>query len=66
MEDDELLEREKKRKKYLDFSKCVICQESNGKKTGNDIEITLLYETFEAIATFRAICSKFLAKHRHP
>ena len=32
MEDDELLEREKKRKKYLDFSKCVICQESNGKK----------------------------------
>ena len=32
MEDDELFEREKKRKKYLDFSKCVICQESNGKK----------------------------------
>ena len=31
MEDDELLEREKKRK-HLDFSKCVICQESNGKK----------------------------------
>ena len=40
MEDDELLEREKKRKKYLDLSKCVICQESNGKKTGNGIEIT--------------------------
>ena len=32
MEDDELLEREKKRKKYLDFSKCLICQESNRKK----------------------------------
>ena len=32
MEDDELLQREKERKKYLDFSKCVICQESNGKK----------------------------------
>ena len=32
MEDDELLEREKKRKEYLNFSKCVICQESNGKK----------------------------------
>ena len=32
MEDDELLEREKKRKEYLDFSKCVICQESNGKR----------------------------------
>ena len=32
MEDDELLKREKKRKKYLDFSKCVICQEYNGKK----------------------------------
>ena len=31
MEDDELLEREKKRK-HLDFSNCVICQESNGKK----------------------------------
>ena len=36
------------------------------KKTGNDIEITSLYEPFEAIATFRAICSKFLGKHRHP
>ena len=54
MEDDELLEREKKRTKYLDFSKCVICQKSNGKKTGN--------EPFEAIATFRAICSKFFGK----
>ena len=32
MEDDELLERENKRKNYLDFSKCVICQEFNGKK----------------------------------
>ena len=32
MEDDELLEQEKKRKKYLNFSNCVICQESNGKK----------------------------------
>ena len=32
MEDHELLEREKKRKKYFDFSKCVNCQESNGKK----------------------------------
>ena len=32
MEDDELLEREKKRKKYLHFSKYVICQESDGKK----------------------------------
>ena len=32
MEDDELLEQEKKRKKYLDFSKFVICQESNRKK----------------------------------
>ena len=32
MEDDELLEREQKSKKYLDFSKCVICQESNRKK----------------------------------
>ena len=31
MENDELSEREKKMKKYLDFSKCVICQESNGK-----------------------------------
>ena len=66
MEDDELLEREKKRKKYLDFSKCVIRQESNGKKTGSGIEITSLYEPFETVATFRAICSKFLAKHRHP
>ena len=66
MEDDESLQREKERKKYLDFSKCVICQESNGKKTGNGIEITSLYEPFEAIATFRAICSKLLAKHRHP
>ena len=66
MEDDELLEQEKKRKKYLNFSKCVICQESNGKKTGKGIEITSLYEPFEAIATFRAICSKFLAKHSHP
>ena len=37
-----------------------------GKKTDNGIEITSLYERFEAIATFRAICSKFLAKHRHP
>ena len=64
MEDDELLEREKKRK-YLDFSKCVICQESNGKKTGNTIEITSLYEPCDVITTFRAICSKFLAKHRH-
>ena len=66
MEDDQLLEREKKRKKYLDFRKCDICQESNGKKTGNGIEITSLYEPFEAIATFRAICSKFLVKHRYP
>ena len=31
MEDDELLDREKKRNKYLDFSKCVFRQESNGK-----------------------------------
>ena len=35
-------------------------------KTGNGIEITSLHEPFEAIATFRAICSKFLAKYRHP
>ena len=67
MEDDELLERENKRKNYLDFSKCVICYFSiQWKKTGKGIEITSLYEPFEAIATFGVICSKFLAKYRHP
>ena len=35
------------------------------KKAGNGIKITSLYEPFEAIATFGAICSKFLAKHRN-
>ena len=35
------------------------------KKTGSRIEITSLYEPFEAIATFRVIRSKFLTKHRH-
>ena len=66
MEDDELLERGKKRKKYRDFSKCAICQESSGKKQVTTLKLPQLYEPFEAIATFRAICSKFLAKHRHP
>ena len=35
-------------------------------KTGKGIEITSLYEPFEAIATFGVICSKFLAKYKHP
>ena len=44
----------------------VLCQESNGKKQVTTLKLPQLYEPFEAIATFRAICSKFLAKHRHP
>ena len=66
MEDDELLEREKKRTKYLDFSKCVICQKSNGKKQVTALKLPHCMNLLKLLLLLEQFVQSFLAKHRHP
>ena len=66
MEDGELLEREKKRTKYLDFSKCVICQKSNGKKQVTALKLPHCMNLLKLLLLLEQFVESFLAKHRHP